>query len=648
MSGQQSREPVFGESFPHGASAASWMDAKIGKSVLVDEKGDLQLGDLPPEMKQVALDIRRELRKEIVERVPENIDSLEGFFDRIHQTVGIAWEARAKGALEVIRKTVKTKLDTLEEGSDDKNELTKLNAVLLDDKDLELQLSIRQMGRLEALKTKVPEAWRMLVMASSERQLAEITLARRWLAEAPEEFFAKLGISQQELTLFVSIAADLGKYIDHAYLKQIHLTEMPGGMTKSITSIADKPGAKYVYDISNQSGESKVLSYAEVFSYEWKGLEHRFDRIIERVKRLLKLQDEKKRLPAVYGQFIDYLEAMKACYASRETDPDKIFEQWQDLKKMADKLVSAGCPMVLIQQATPGATGDSNKVDTEVRLGIVTAGISKMKAYLNELQKEAQALLTENKNALREDYDIAKVILTLQPYAFGPNLHWMCRGEEDRNTILTHTNAVRDVAEQREMPYLKKMFGPNVVRDKTVYVTSAIAETAFHEMAHTVLSRDDEKVAKRVGTDNHILEELKAEVVSFGILNRASKKGVKLEGLELRDQFLAKLGTNLDYLMNKSSEPGSSSERYYFSAVALIDLLLEKGIIIENEAGSPPYRIENPEEGIRVIARFGDEVLKLYKDDVSTPEKAKEFVELQKAKADKPDVKKFIETLKAG
>ncbi len=636
---QQSHEPVFGESFPNGAPAASWMDAKVGKAILVDEQGQLELEELPPEMGKIALSIRHELRKEFSEKVPEDIDSLEGFFDRIHQTVGKAWKKSASGALGVIRATVKTKLDRLEEGSGNKEELTKLYAVLSNDKDVELQFSIRQMGGLEGLKTSVPEAWRMLVMASSERQLAEITLARRWVAEAPKELFSKLKISHEELKLFVSVAADLGKYIDQAYLKQIHLTEMPGGMTKPMTAISDKPGAKYVYDVSNQNGETTTLSYSEVFSYEWSGLEKRFERIIQRVRLLL----NEEKLTPVYGQFVEYLEKMKQCYGSEQKDPDVLFKQWQELKKMADSLVSAGCPMVLIQQATPGATGDANKVDAEIRLGIVSPGITKMRDYLGKLQGEAQALLTENKAALAEDYNIAKVILTLQPFAFGPNLHWMCRGEEDRNTILTHTNAVRDVAEQREIPYLEKILGPSVIRDKKVYVTSAIVETAFHEMAHTVLSKDDANVAKRVGTDNHILEEMKAEVVSFGILDRASSKGIKLDGLELRDQFLAKLGTNFDYLMNKS---GTSGERYYFSAVALVNLLLEKGILIENEVGSPSYRIENPEKGIQVIAAFGNEVLNYYKDDASTPEKAKAFVELQKAKADKPDVKKFIETLK--
>lgn len=260
----------------------------------------------------------------------------------------------------------------------------------------------------------------------------------------------------------------------------------------------------------------------------------------------------------------------------------------------------------------------------------------------NKFTNIAQEILNDNRNSLAKDYKVPDVNLNYQPWSFGPNLYWVTRGESGEDQILSHTNAVNEVAVANEVPLLKKMFNKDL--DNSRYAKAAVTETVLHETAHNVLDSEDKKISKRIGKsfETGILEELKAETVGLKILLTASQRGELPKGINLEDQLLAKLGTNLDYLKNKSDKKSGSGEPYYICGTAIIGALLEKGFIKKSSSG---YEITNPEACVKEISGIGDKVLSFYTNSEGKPADVKEYIKELRSKGQAPLIKDLIKEL---
>ncbi len=511
----------------------------------------------------------------------------------------------------------------------------KVRALLSNPELVEEKMEMRQFGLLESLRSVLPEAWRSLIIASSERQMAEVALFRRWLKEASDEEIKAWGMSRPELELFGDIPALLGRYIDQAYLKQMELADLPGG--SSPTPLAGNVGADRVYDIQRKGQEEvEKLPYIAVFPFEL----GRFSKLVLHLKGKVDGLMSQGKLPKSYSGMPAYLEKMAALYSSHETDPKTVAKMWnRDLAGDANRLVEQGCPMVLIPQATAAVSGDAEKVDVELRLGLRTPQIEAMEKVANSARGVAQEILDQYHGAVESSTKIPPITLTYQPFAFGPNLHWMTRGESTGDKILSHVNAVADVARRNEIPLLEKVFEIGKI-DPDAYSQSANLETVLHEVAHSIMIRGDAMVKVRVGSGNRssIIEELKADTVNMLILDRSEKEG-KI-AVDRKAQFLAKLGTVCDYMSDSSEE---LDDYYFYTGVRIIHDLLHAGAVEKGENGK--FAIRDAEKGMEVIGKIGNEVLGIYSDLKTDPAAINDYADGIIAMKDDPLVREFIAAL---
>lgn len=577
-------------------------------------------------------DVRGALKLESGERWPEmprGVPSVEALFGEVHQTVNARWR---KKAIPVLMGQCKAWLEKIPNTEGFKE----VRSLLSDPERLEDKMESRQIGALESLREALPEAWRSLILASSERQMAEVELSRHWANEISEKDEKEWGMSKSELELFAEIPGFLGKYIDQGYLKQLELADRPGG--SSASPLAGKIGADRLYDIQRK-GSKKVekLPYIAVFPFEL----GRFSKLLRHLKGKVESRLAQGGLPQSYAGLPGYLGKMAEVYSSREVSPKKIAKLNSELAEEANRLVQGGCPLVLIPQATAAVSGDAEKVDVELRMGLRPKQVKETERQYEGMRRVAQEMAAEFPEAVKEEALLPMVTLAFQPFAFGPNLHWLTRAENTKEKVLSHPNVVTDVAIRKEIPLLKKMFGLEGM-DPTAYGEAANLETVLHELAHGVLSREDESVRKRVGAGNlsTSVEELKADTVSALILSRGMEgAGAKIE---LKTQFLAKVGTVLDYLHGSSEQV---DDPYFFTGLKIIHALLQAKIIEKAEGGK--YGLRNPEEGFRVIGAIGNEILGNYANLKTKPQSIKKYADQVLALKKDPMMKEFLGRLNA-
>ena len=619
----------FGESFPQGADPKNRMDVlKINK-----EQENV------PEYIKFGLEIRNALKAKVDKdgwpSLPdkEQINATEDIFETAKNEVNKTWEESIQTLIN--RKAEEWKNELKTDNPENKAAFDLLN----NPEEFIKNFSLRQFGVLETLRTVNPEAWRTLVVASSERQLASITVMEHWLKNGNKENISvicdKIGLSPEELKLFVDTAAILGKYVDHAYVKQIELADSPGGSEE--TKLSEKDGAQYLYDIykDSKSEDIDVKTYSDVFPFEWEKIQSRLELLSIRTK----LASGQGKLPDSYNLFADYLEKVGQVYGSKSIEPEVLDKDWDDLYKMGKEIDNTNCPIMFIPQGCSSVSGEAGKVDVEIRLGLKTKETREQEKGFNNFTNIAQEIININRDSLAKDYKVPNVNLNYQPWAFGPNLYWVTRGESGEDQIVSHTNAVSEVAIANEMPLLKKFFNDDV--DSTKYSKAAVTETVLHETGHNVLDSEDKKRSKRIGksTEAGILEELKAETVSMKILYEAYKREDLPDGVDLKTQLLAKLGTNLDYLKNKSDKKSGSGESYYICGATILSCLLEKGLIVKKVSN---YEIVNPEACIKEIASIGDKVLSFYTSSETKPTDVKNYIKELRAKGQEPLIKDLM------
>ena len=243
-----------------------------------------------------------------------------------------------------------------------------MRKILADPSILEGNVQQQQLGMLESLRGVAPDAWRTLVLAASERQLAAVVLLRKWLPDLTDQQFGKMGISRDELGLFLDASGWLGKYFDQAHVKQIELADAPGGSVKS--PLGDRTGAEYLYDVKPNPDSDQVAlkSYGDVFAYEWPKIVKRLEALAAKTETML--ADEK--LPASYRALPGYVRQIAHVYDSESVSPKNLEQLWRDLYAQGNALAVEGCPLMFIPQGCSTVAGEANKVDIEMRLGFQT------------------------------------------------------------------------------------------------------------------------------------------------------------------------------------------------------------------------------------------------------------------------------------
>jgi hypothetical protein len=309
---------------------------------------------------------------------------------------------------------------------------------------------------------------------------------------------------------------------------------------------------------------------------------------------------------------------------------------------MGKAVDNTSCPIMVIPQGCASVSGEAGKVDAEIRLGLRTPETREQEKSFSKFTDIAQEMIDKNRDCLDKDYKVPDLKLNYQPWSFGPNLYWTTRGESGEDQILSHTNAVREVAMANELPLLKKIFKEDI-SDKE-YSQAAVTETVLHETGHNVLDSEDKKVSKRIGKsfEAGILDELKAETLGMKILYELYQKNELPSGIDLKTQLLAKLGANLDYLKNKSNQKASAGEPYYICGATIFSSLIAKGLVVKKDSN---YEINNPEACIKEIADLGGKVLSFYTNMETKPADVKNYINELRKKSQEPIMQELTKNL---
>jgi hypothetical protein len=275
--------------------------------------------------------------------------------------------------------------------------------------------------------------------------------------------------------------------------------------------------------------------------------------------------------------------------------------------------------------------------------------VAEIEQSLEEFRQIAQGVIDKNQDKIAEPNKVPKMVLNLQPLSFGSSLQFNTPAETGDERMVSHLNVNNELARINHFPIIKKLFPEKFAQlNQKQYLASSNLDTALHEIAHNVIATEDEAVGKRIGagTEATVLEEIKAESVSMLLLKEYLKNKDSSEAAEVAEkQFFAKLFMVLDYLANKSSEIGTDGERYFYPGLAIVERLLDQGVLVEENG---EYRVTDPQKGIEVIADLGQEVLnKFYLNENSDRFQASRYVKDLRTKKDDPRIRKLIDRMKS-
>jgi len=578
---------------------------------------------------QTMYDIRSKLKLALNE-VPDcpRVNSMDELFTKAEEVVHGNWQ---KHVSELFNQHRTEWLKEVE----GKEEYKELHDILSNDKLFEQKMRLFQLGPLEPLRTIAPDAWYKLLLAQSERQLAQIWLMNHWLKQQKEELPKSMKMTPDEVKLTLEIG-NLAKYFNVAFLKQTELADTPGG--SSATPLAGVQGADSLYEVyENPTDEEyKLKTFGEVFKSEW-------GKIVEHLKRLSgKTADliTAGKIPESYKGLPEHLNLVAEVYGSKEKDPEKIAEMWKELDKSCKALGDSGCPISIIGQAVAMVAGEANKVDVEFRVGLRNEKAQSLEGVMKTFHESAQSIVDAKADALTERVTLPVPQVTRQIYSFGTDLIWETPADTRPEATNIHYNTIAKEGMAMK-PILDQLLPENPITEKE-YRDAFVLDTTLHELGHGILPVEDSNIVERVGTTSEadIMEELKAETASFVILRDAMKKG---GDVNIRSQALAKMSVILDYLLNKSSEEGGASERYYYTGIAIVQELLDQGALQEKNG---VYSIKDPGQVVEIIAGMGDTIIKeYYENKDSNPERVTEKGrELRLAKLE-PKVAAFLKAI---
>ncbi|MDD5041819.1 MAG: hypothetical protein PHX87_05995 [Candidatus Peribacteraceae bacterium] len=597
---------------------------------------------LPESIRSITHDIRTMMRTSLESKIPEcslnEIHTIDDLFFAATSSIEKQWQT---SPLPDLLKRDCEEWNTI---LPDTPQLQEVRGILRDPAQVSALLSSRQMGALEPLRKALPEAWKKLLVLSSERQLETIGLLRQWLKEIPEEKLQECDVQRAEVELLLEMGASLGKYFDHAFIRQMELADLPGGSAATKLGKDKRKGAQYVYDpyVSEQSDEIAPRTYAQMFPFEWPRIQKHFERLAVETDRLL----VEGRLPRnKYADLPAFLHKLADAYGSPLTDPEALAVLWKDIYESGAALSLKGCPLAVIAQAIPTVTGDANKVDVELRLGFTDARTRALMKHLAPTHDEGQqffeTLLAGKEDLVDEYRTISPAVLTSHALGFGPNLYWRVDAEQRPGHSLLHPDVVRE-STVKDLPRLKRIFDIELAPER--YAQAALTELDAHETGHMVFSWMDQAVSSRIGLNEQseawILEELKAETVGAHLLTRRLKHA---KDIDVYEQLAAKLSSILYYVTQKS--PEDSGERYYFTGLAQLQILLAEGIIVPE---GNRYTIRDPERGLQALAKRGEDLLRTYyANPDATPADVRAFVSsLKESVASDQRVQEFLQTIR--
>jgi hypothetical protein len=94
-------------------------------------------------------------------------------------------------------------------------------------------------------------------------------------------------------------------------------------------------------------------------------------------------------------------------------------------------------------------------------------------------------------------------------------------------------------------------------------------------------------------------------------------------------------------LKEKSSSPGSGGERYYYAGIAMVERLLEAGVIVRK---GERYQMVDAKKGVETLAKMSDEILAFYTHH--TPEELVQYVVSLRERSKHGEVSRFATMVK--
>ncbi len=610
----------------------------------------------PPQNLPSYLLLGREVREKLKETVgdkgfpetPQNLNNLDEFFTGIESTVNQYWDGSTepeKSAQNVLKNECEKWAEQLEKlekaekiDDDEKEEFNEVVSLLGNYDEVKKRLQEQNFSKLDPLKKWLPDAWYSLLATSSEIQLAQVVLGRKWSKELPDETLEKFQIKRAEIVLPFEFAAYIGKLIDHGYFKQEELSNEPGGEGES--KYAEEKGNKYLYTpyLSQESTEAKKIPFSDIFSFEYKRFAEDLTHLAEKTEKQINNQE----LPETYQGLPDYLRQLAETYCSKEIDSDRLYEQWLNLYRSNAELLKNGCPLVI----NPQEDAPTNVVGIEMRVGFRPTNLQnlekKSNAYAQTAFNLSEKILKRIPGTLEEEPEQASdIFLNQQIFSFGTNLSSETLGENYHRQSFIPVNENEKTAIKNELPLLKKLF-PNFSLDQKDYTNQAILETLRHELGHEILPSEDKKISRKIGQSAaaNAIEELKAETVGMKLV---MENMTDINAKELNDILLAKLGGALRYLKYKSSKAGTEDESYYLCGKEIIASLLANGTL---KFDGSHLSITDARQGIVTISEIGDEILKLYQDKETKPKQIKGYISQIRNLKDDKSFNQLMETIK--
>ncbi|NLG07163.1 hypothetical protein GX553_01760 [Candidatus Peribacteria bacterium] len=497
----------------------------------------------------------------------------------------------------------------------------------------------RFMGPLESLRSLQPASWMTLMHLSAERQMHAVILLRHWMqkTQLPDATFSRMGISRTEMALLLQIAGLCGKYVDQIYIKQMELADQKGGQYK--TPLTKASGSWLFYDFVNEdnTGGADVKSFGEVFPFESKRMTKHFHRIADDVAERVtsgSLNQSYHHLPEALRSFAQLI------HASSKTDGSILLGIWERLQDELAQCTAQGCPIALFAAGGRSVAGNANKMDMELRLGLVTPQCTRMLADMETLQANAQHLCDE---IVREApvqptlHSVPPSVVAIHAFGFGPNLHFRTGAEALEKRIVMHPDCMLDDALDEEE--IANAIFPDLLQSipQEEYIRASAKNYYAHEATHTIFSSNDPQATNRIGsgTAETALEETKAEIFSAELLRRMPED-------QHRAIFASKLAAYLVLLRDNSPTDGVGVA-YYTSGLLGLHALSMAGIVqIEGDR----LVIQDAARGLQVLAEAGTQLMQeFYTNPAMTPALVQSRMRRRRIKAETDPVVQHILSL---
>lgn len=501
--------------------------------------------------------------------------------------------------------------------------------------DTEAKMAIRQFSDLDTLRQTNPDVWYSLVRVSMARQNAELDVLSRWTDTLAPSMFERLGTTKDGFSLGIELAKITGPLVNETFLAQMMRADSAHG--SDTTPHTGVLGAQYVYEVKNDDGSYTRVPYIDMFPDTWPLLVERLKALSEKTAKLVK----EHRVPADYIELSRYLSLIAETYGSKETDFPKVYALWQKLEHATHAYLLSNCPITISTQEYSYVTGDSGKVDAELRIGLETPKTKAYEYMLMPYQRISQKMAQGYNQALSKPSMPIKVRFQEMVYGTGSNTFWRTQGQSNDKTIDVYIDSGEDVARHMVLPIYEKIFGKKLdARSVDTFIRNYVESLAVHELGHTVLSVNDEAIYSRTGSGmgSNVIEELKADVIGMNIFWEHMKESWDMD--HARRMLEVLVTYSLEYILNRTSADGHGTSMYGDGGVVILSHLLNAGALTKNAVGL--YEITDPSKGFASLLGVSEYICALYADPKTTPARVEQYAQYLKKHAENEKVKELI------